>query len=126
MPNPAVIGAGLYAIAKRVSLPSAEQAAGAPWRAWIGGLFGAVYGLTAIVLAKCRRHRRLGEIGIICQGEGQAAAGREDGVAQLIPVLAHLVDGMGHAGGIESAAREMPHHTDRCDRPVGAVAKDDF
>jgi bacterial/archaeal transporter family-2 protein len=36
---------------RRVSLPSLPQITGAPWWSWFGGLFGACYGLTAIVLA---------------------------------------------------------------------------
>lgn len=40
-----------YTVIKRVPLPSIGQAAQVPWWAWMGGLFGAVYGLTAIVLA---------------------------------------------------------------------------
>src|SRR3954453_22099654 len=41
----------VYTFAKRVPLPAAAKAAEAPWWAWGGGLFGAVYGLTAILLA---------------------------------------------------------------------------
>ena len=41
----------LYAVARRVSVPPLEKALEAPWWGWLGGLFGAVYGLAAIVLA---------------------------------------------------------------------------
>jgi len=41
----------VYTFAKPVPLPAAAKAAEAPWWAWAGGLFGAVYGLTAILLA---------------------------------------------------------------------------
>lgn len=41
----------LYTAARRVHMPSMEQAAQAPWWAWIGGIFGAAYGLAAIVFA---------------------------------------------------------------------------
>lgn len=39
-----------YSIATRVSVPSTEQAAQAPWWSWIGGLFGLAYGLAVVVL----------------------------------------------------------------------------
>jgi transporter family-2 protein len=35
----------------RVPITKMSQASAAPWWAWIGGLFGAVYGLAAILLA---------------------------------------------------------------------------
>jgi bacterial/archaeal transporter family-2 protein len=41
----------LYASLKQVPLPSAETAVQTPWWGWLGGIFGAVYGLAAIVLA---------------------------------------------------------------------------
>jgi bacterial/archaeal transporter family-2 protein len=37
--------------ARRIPIPSPVQAAQTPWWGWFGGLFGAVYGLTAILLA---------------------------------------------------------------------------
>lgn len=40
-----------YAAVRRLSLPSFQQAAGVPWWGWIGGLLGAISGLTAILLA---------------------------------------------------------------------------
>jgi len=33
-------------------VPSLEKAVQAPWWAWIGGLFGAVYGVAAVILAR--------------------------------------------------------------------------
>ncbi len=48
------IGVGaviIYTLARRVPLPSMEQAGEVPWWGWMGGLFGAVYGLAAILLA---------------------------------------------------------------------------
>jgi bacterial/archaeal transporter family-2 protein len=41
----------LYTFLRQVPLPSTERAFQTPWWAWLGGIFGAVYGLTAIVLA---------------------------------------------------------------------------
>ena len=41
----------LYTFAKQVPFPSTEKAFQTPWWGWLGGIFGAVYGLTAIVLA---------------------------------------------------------------------------
>jgi len=41
-----------YTVAIRAPVPSLERAAGAPWWAWIGGIFGAVYGVTAVILAR--------------------------------------------------------------------------
>jgi bacterial/archaeal transporter family-2 protein len=41
----------LYTAARRVQIPSVEQAGQAPWWAWIGGIFGAAYGLAAIFYA---------------------------------------------------------------------------
>jgi transporter family-2 protein len=46
-----ITGVALYTIARRVSIPSLEQATQAPWWGWLGGAFGAVYGLAAILLA---------------------------------------------------------------------------
>jgi len=40
-----------YTLIKREPFPSLSQAAGVPWWGWIGGLFGALYGFTAILLA---------------------------------------------------------------------------
>jgi bacterial/archaeal transporter family-2 protein len=45
------VAIGLCTLAKRVPIPTAANAADAPWWGWIGGLFGAAYGLTAILLA---------------------------------------------------------------------------
>lgn len=41
----------IYALVRRIPVPALEQAEAAPWWSWIGGLFGAVYGLAAILLA---------------------------------------------------------------------------
>jgi len=41
----------LYTAVKRVALPSAAQVGEAPWWAWLGGIFGAAYGLAAIFFA---------------------------------------------------------------------------
>jgi transporter family-2 protein len=41
----------LYTSLKQVSIPSAGKVFQTPWWGWLGGLFGAIYGLTAIVLA---------------------------------------------------------------------------
>ena len=41
----------LYTFARQVPFPSTEKALQTPWWGWLGGIFGAVYGLTAIVLA---------------------------------------------------------------------------
>ena len=41
----------LYTSLKQVPIPSAGKVFQTPWWGWLGGLFGAVYGLTAIVLA---------------------------------------------------------------------------
>src|SRR4051794_8160096 len=40
-----------YALLRRVSVPTSGQAGETPWWGWVGGLFGAVYGLAAILLA---------------------------------------------------------------------------
>lgn len=46
------IGAvGAYLLATRVTWPSGEKIAAAPWWAWTGGLAGSVYGIAAILLA---------------------------------------------------------------------------
>ena len=58
-PLPALIAnylIGVFAViavtaARRVPLPSPQQISGAPWWSWMGGLFGAFYGLMAILLA---------------------------------------------------------------------------
>ena len=39
-----------YAVFRRVPVPPIEKALGTPWWGWLGGLFGAAYGLVAIVL----------------------------------------------------------------------------
>lgn len=41
-----------YTLASRVSVPSVHNALQAPWWAWIGGVFGALYGVAAVILAK--------------------------------------------------------------------------
>ena len=41
----------LYTLVRRVAIPAPEKAFQTPWWGWLGGLFGAVYGLAAIVLA---------------------------------------------------------------------------
>jgi transporter family-2 protein len=41
----------LYTLARQVSLPPLGKAVQTPWWGWLGGLFGAVYGLAAIILA---------------------------------------------------------------------------
>jgi len=41
----------LYTLARQVAFPSTAKAFQTPWWGWLGGIFGAVYGLTAIVLA---------------------------------------------------------------------------
>jgi bacterial/archaeal transporter family-2 protein len=41
----------LYTFVRRVPFPSTEKGLQTPWWGWLGGIFGAVYGLTAIVLA---------------------------------------------------------------------------
>src|SRR5205823_4851314 len=41
----------LYTLIRRISIPPPEKAFQTPWWGWLGGLFGAVYGLAAIVLA---------------------------------------------------------------------------
>jgi bacterial/archaeal transporter family-2 protein len=41
----------LYTLIRRVPIPPPEKAFQTPWWGWLGGLFGAVYGLAAIVLA---------------------------------------------------------------------------
>src|SRR3954463_1236505 len=46
-----IVGVAIYTIARRVSVPSLEQATQVPWWGWLGGAFGAVYGLAAILLA---------------------------------------------------------------------------
>lgn len=59
-PMPAVIvnyivgffAIGVYTLATRVTVPPLDRALQAPWWAWIGGLFGAVYGITAVFLAQ--------------------------------------------------------------------------
>jgi bacterial/archaeal transporter family-2 protein len=49
-----IVGVGvvfIYALLRRVPVPTLGQAGGTPWWGWAGGLFGAVYGLAAILLA---------------------------------------------------------------------------
>ena len=41
----------IYTFVSRVPFPSTGKALQTPWWGWLGGIFGAVYGLTAIVLA---------------------------------------------------------------------------
>ena len=41
----------LYTFFRQVPFPSTEKAFQTPWWGWLGGIFGAVYGLAAIVLA---------------------------------------------------------------------------
>ena len=41
----------LYTLLRQVPLPPTEKAFQTPWWGWLGGIFGAVYGLAAIVLA---------------------------------------------------------------------------
>jgi transporter family-2 protein len=40
-----------YTFARRTQAPLIEEAARTPWWGWLGGIFGAVYGLAAIILA---------------------------------------------------------------------------
>jgi transporter family-2 protein len=40
-----------YTFASRASVPSLDKALQAPWWAWIGGIFGALYGIAAVILA---------------------------------------------------------------------------
>jgi transporter family-2 protein len=49
-----VLGIGavlLYTLIKRVPVPPIDKAVQTPWWGWLGGIFGAIYGLTAILLA---------------------------------------------------------------------------
>jgi bacterial/archaeal transporter family-2 protein len=46
-----IAGVAIYTFARRVSVPSVEQATQTPWWGWLGGAFAAVYGLAAILLA---------------------------------------------------------------------------
>jgi transporter family-2 protein len=41
----------LYTLARQVAPPPLERALQTPWWGWLGGLFGAVYGLAAVILA---------------------------------------------------------------------------
>jgi bacterial/archaeal transporter family-2 protein len=41
----------IYTFIRRVPVPSLGQATQTPWWGWLGGAFGAVYGLAAILLA---------------------------------------------------------------------------
>jgi bacterial/archaeal transporter family-2 protein len=41
----------IYAVFRRVPLPTLAGVSDTPWWGWSGGLFGAVYGLAAILLA---------------------------------------------------------------------------
>lgn len=41
----------LYSLAKREPLAVFSKAGAAPWWGWMGGLFGAVYGVAAVILA---------------------------------------------------------------------------
>ena len=49
----------IYTFVRRVPFPSAGKALQTPWWGWLGGIFGAVYGLTAIVLANWAPPRSL-------------------------------------------------------------------
>jgi bacterial/archaeal transporter family-2 protein len=40
----------LYSLATRVSIPTLQQASHAPWWSWLGGVFGVLYGLAAVML----------------------------------------------------------------------------
>jgi bacterial/archaeal transporter family-2 protein len=40
----------VYSLATKVSIPTLEQASHAPWWSWLGGLFGVLYGLAAVML----------------------------------------------------------------------------
>jgi bacterial/archaeal transporter family-2 protein len=59
-PLPAVIVSSLIGIillaaviaVTRTPLPSLERVSAAPWTAWIGGVLGAVYAVTVVVLAR--------------------------------------------------------------------------
>jgi transporter family-2 protein len=59
-PLPAVVISSLVGIvllvavvaATRTSIPSMERVTSAPWTAWIGGIVGAVYAITVVVLAR--------------------------------------------------------------------------
>lgn len=42
----------LYILASRVPWPALDKMADVPWWAWMGGLLGAAYGITVILLAK--------------------------------------------------------------------------
>lgn len=44
------IGLAIFAVAARAPLPAGPQIAGAPWWAWLGGLFGALYVASSTVL----------------------------------------------------------------------------
>ena len=46
-----ITAVSLYTLIRRISIPPPEKAFQTPWWGWLGGLFGAVYGLAAIVLA---------------------------------------------------------------------------
>src|SRR5438477_10931585 len=41
----------LYMLLKREPVPAMERAAEAPWWSWTGGMFGALYGIAAVLLA---------------------------------------------------------------------------
>ena len=50
-----VIGIALLVavmVVARVPVPAVERMAGAPWTAWLGGLLGAAYAFTVVVLAR--------------------------------------------------------------------------
>ena len=59
-PLPAVIASSLIGIvllvavvvATRMPVPSLERVASAPWTAWLGGILGAVYAVSVVVLAR--------------------------------------------------------------------------
>jgi transporter family-2 protein len=47
-----VVLLAVVTVAARVPLPSLDRVAGAPWTAWIGGLLGAAYAVTVVILAR--------------------------------------------------------------------------
>jgi transporter family-2 protein len=40
----------VYSLGTKVSIPTLQQATHAPWWSWLGGLFGVLYGLAAVML----------------------------------------------------------------------------
>ena len=41
-----------YTAVARIPVPSLQAVAGAPWSAWLGGLLGAAYAMTVVLLAR--------------------------------------------------------------------------